>query len=265
MPTRLIDFDSLWTSDKLAACEESTRVEYTWLYGLADPNGSFELNLRAIWSKVSPLRPELTQERLTQVFSEFEAKGLLFAWVDPATGKRYGHWTGSERSGRLPPPSERHRYKKFAPPVPKSAFTEYEARFRIATDSRPDHDTATTTSRTGVGLEEGLVRKGDGTENGKRVGLEGKTLATERLLDSSNSVSEPFPSKGNQNPPQNYHCEYCDKGFPTAQELMCHNCRSRTRGGRECVFCHTTFEDFRSLKAHLPRCRNGSRSNQIRA
>ncbi len=72
MPTRLIDFDALWSSDKLFACAVWARCEYSWLYGLADAHGSFELtNLRVIHGRVAPIREDLTLERLGQVFDEY--------------------------------------------------------------------------------------------------------------------------------------------------------------------------------------------------
>ncbi len=36
MPKRVIDFDAMWASDKLAACADWAQAEYAWLYGLAD-------------------------------------------------------------------------------------------------------------------------------------------------------------------------------------------------------------------------------------
>src|SRR5574337_1114273 len=57
MPKRVIDFEAMWASDKLAACAVWARREYAWLYGLADCSGSFELsNLRVVWGKVRPTR-----------------------------------------------------------------------------------------------------------------------------------------------------------------------------------------------------------------
>ena len=106
MPKRVIDFDALWASDKIASCPAWAQAEYAWLYGLADASGSFELtNLRVIWGRVAAIRKDLTIERLEDVFQEFIARGLLFTWQ--AGGKRYGHWTGSDVPGRLPPPSWR--------------------------------------------------------------------------------------------------------------------------------------------------------------
>jgi hypothetical protein len=128
MPKRVIDFDAMWWSDKLAACAAWAQAEYAWLYGLADASGCFELtNLRVIWGRVAAVRGNFTIERLEQVFAEFQDKGLLFVWE--YEGKRYAHWTGSDVPGRLPPPSWRMRLEKFAPPVPKQQLAEYMARF----------------------------------------------------------------------------------------------------------------------------------------
>jgi hypothetical protein len=128
MPKRVIDFDAMWGSDKLAACAEWAQAEYAWLYGLADASGSFELtNLRVIWGRVAAIRRNLALERLEQIFDEFHDKGLLFVWEE--NGKRYGHWTGSDVPGRLPPPSWRMRLERLAPPVPKQQLTEFMSRF----------------------------------------------------------------------------------------------------------------------------------------
>jgi hypothetical protein len=126
MPKRVIDFDAMWASDKLAACAEWAQPEYAWLYGLADCAGCFELtNLRVIWGRVSAIRRNFSLERLDQVFDEFHAQGLLFIWTE--CGKRYGHWTGSDVPGRLPPPSWRNRLERLAPPVPREQLAEYVA------------------------------------------------------------------------------------------------------------------------------------------
>ena len=128
MPKRVIDFDAMWGSDKIAACAEWAQAEYAWLYGLADPSGCFEVtNLRVIWGRVAAIRHNLTIERLEQIFGEFQDKGLLFVWEQD--GKRYGHWTGSDVPGRLPPPSWRMRLERLAPPVPKKQLEEYVSRF----------------------------------------------------------------------------------------------------------------------------------------
>jgi hypothetical protein len=128
MPKRVIDFDAMWGSDKLAACAEWAQAEYAWLYGLADASGCFELtNMRVIWGRVAAIRRNLSLERLEQIFQEFHDQGLVFVWEE--NGKRYGHWTGSDVPGRLPPPSWRMRLERLAPPVPKQQLAEFMSRF----------------------------------------------------------------------------------------------------------------------------------------
>src|ERR1700722_17655989 len=128
MPKRVLDFDAMWASDKLASCAEWAQTEYAWLYGLADASGSFEMtNLRVIWGRVAAIRRNLTLGLLGQVFEECIARGLLFTWEE--NGKHYGHWTGSDVPGRLPPPSWRMRLEKLAPPIPRAALAAYSARF----------------------------------------------------------------------------------------------------------------------------------------
>jgi hypothetical protein len=130
MPKRVIDFDALWASDKISDCAEWAQAEYAWLYGLADCAGCFELtNLRVIWGRVAAVRRNFSMERLEQVFAEFQDKGLLFVWHE--SGKRYGHWTGSDVPGRLPPPSWRNRLERLAPAVPREQFGKYIAQHSV--------------------------------------------------------------------------------------------------------------------------------------
>jgi hypothetical protein len=138
MPKRVLDFDALWASDKIAACAEWAQAEYAWIYGLADANGSFELtNLRVPWSKVAAIRKNLPRERFEQIIAEFHGKGLLFIWA--ANGKRYAHWTGSDKPGRLPRESRRTpRYGPiFAPSVPKTELAAYVTECSSRRNSKP--------------------------------------------------------------------------------------------------------------------------------
>ncbi len=131
MPKRVLDGEALWGSTKLSECPEWAIPFYAWLYPLADANGSFELtNLRVIWCKVAAILPNFTLDTLTDVIRIFEQRGLLFTW--PVDGKRYGHWTGSEKPGRLPAPARRtKRYGPIlAPAVPASELRDYLARVR---------------------------------------------------------------------------------------------------------------------------------------
>jgi hypothetical protein len=128
MPKRVIDFDAVWASDKLSNCAPWARAEYTWIYGLADSNGSFELtNLRVIFGRAYAIRDDVTIQHLSRALEEFQGKGLLFVWQE--NGKKYGHWTGSDRPGRLPPPSWRARLERLAPPVPEAALANYLSSF----------------------------------------------------------------------------------------------------------------------------------------
>jgi hypothetical protein len=128
MPKRVIDFDAMWGSDKLASCAEWAQAEYAWVYGLADASGCFELtNLQVIWGRVAAIRRNLSLEPLEQIFHEFQDKGLLFVWEE--NGKRYGHWTGSDVPGRLPAPSWRIRLERLAPPVPKQQLAKLMSQF----------------------------------------------------------------------------------------------------------------------------------------
>jgi hypothetical protein len=251
----MIDFDSLWASEKLAACESSIRVEYVWLYGLADANGSFELNMRSIHSRVSAIRPRLTLRR-----------GLLFTWS--ANGKRYGHWTGSDRPGRLPKLSERHRYKKLATDIPKERLADYESRFR--------RDGVARRSPLGVGVGLGCDQEGDGEGVGEKapealgVGVAAASLtpsasrpesASENPLAKAASVSSPLPfRKTNEPTPRTTHptgwclCEYCQKEFANSGEFTKHDCSAKTRGNWECITCYATFKSLSDLKAHLRQC-----------
>ncbi len=134
MPKRVLDFDALWASDKIAALPGWAQAEYAWLYGLADASGSFELtNLRVIWGRVAAIRKDLTLERLEEIFQRFIEGGLLFTWQ--TGGKRYGHWTGSDVPGRLPPPSWRARLERLAPPVPRQELAAYMSRFSSRRDT----------------------------------------------------------------------------------------------------------------------------------
>jgi hypothetical protein len=128
VPSRQIDFDAIWTSNKLASCKEENRVEYVWFYGLADANGCFEINIPAIHSKLSVIRPKLYVPRILRILADFHDHGLLFLWI---TTEQYGFWTGSEVKGRLPPVSLRSRYRTHCPPVPRKELREYESRHSL--------------------------------------------------------------------------------------------------------------------------------------
>jgi hypothetical protein len=161
MPKRLIDYDSLWNSTRLSRCTPKSRVEYLWIYGLADAGGSFEVtNLRAIWGRVSVIRPDLTLKRLKNCLEQFEKNGLLFCWAEK--GKKFGHWIGSTKPGRLPSPSTKARYYLVCPYPPTEQIEKYESRF--------DRDFTHALSHA-QDLEVDLDLEGIGIGRGKGIGF----------------------------------------------------------------------------------------------
>lgn len=128
MPKRIIDYEAIYTSTRLFDCPEEIRVEYLWIYGLADGSGSFEMtNLRVIHQKLSTIRPHFTLKRLATCLAAFEKAGLLFVWY--YSGKKWAHWVGSTKKGRLPPPSEKSRHYLVCPQPPKQELDAYNSRF----------------------------------------------------------------------------------------------------------------------------------------
>ena len=153
-PKRVIDGEGVWGSTKLGRCQSAYRLLYSWLYPLADCFGSFEItSLRVVAGKVNPVIPRLTPQLLEKVFRDFNLTGLACIWEE--RGRKYLHWTGSEKVGRLPRPSRRsNKYeKKLAPPVPMKEYSTYleqfsETLFSSATDDLAlDKGSATATDR----------------------------------------------------------------------------------------------------------------------
>lgn len=137
MPKRVLDGDAMWASSKLSQCREQFIPEYAWLYPLADANGSFELtNLRVIHGKVAAIRPLFSLDDLRSTIAEFHRHGLLFIWK--VGEKVYGHWTGSELPGRLPPEAHRKRYPTGVPVPPKELLTKYLGQLRSNSGVTPD-------------------------------------------------------------------------------------------------------------------------------
>jgi hypothetical protein len=216
VPKRVIDADAMWSSDKLAACAEWAQAEYAWLYGLADASGSFELtNLRVIWGRVAAIRRNFTIERLEQVFDEFNARGLLFRWE--SSGKRYGHWTGSDVPGRLPAPSWRVRLEKLAPPVPRRELAEYVARFSSGPKQRAEHaapagaatpqqGTAQGTSSVGLSELKPRVESAQAQDSGWYLNVDREGSADARLpfaRGPARSFAQTFPRTDSQINSQN--------------------------------------------------------------
>lgn len=265
MPSRMIDYDALWTSERLKRRKESLRHEYLWFYGLADANGCFELNIDSIRSRVSTLRPKLSSTRIDRILKEFHDHGLLFTWI--SNGKAFGFWTNSDRPGRLPKKSERHRYKRFAPDVPIEGLAEYESRY--------SRDSLARLSRTGVGVGVGVGLDwiGDGKGVGKSapsaqgVGAqESAPIASALAPDSSRGTpaqtagASPVPFRDKNSKPQRtpgrYFCDLCQNEFDDASGFSTHPCSAKTRGGWECIICKATFETITGLRSHRRNTKN---------
>jgi len=123
MPTRLVDGDALWRSEKLKSVPEDIRAEYANLIPLAEANGSFECTPDRVWVEVYAFnRTDVTVNDVTRILDEFERVGMLKRWN--AGGKTYGFFNGIEN--RLPPKSavKRGDYRISAPKPPKWVTTE---------------------------------------------------------------------------------------------------------------------------------------------
>jgi hypothetical protein len=227
MPSRLIDFDALWNSDKIAKLPVENRVDYLWMYGLADANGSFELNLHGIVGKISAIRPELTVERVRKCLKLFEKWGLLFTWQ--YQNKQYCHWTGSERKGRLPPKSQRHKFRRDAPPVPiegKNGLRAYYARYGMELDLDPDPDNGEIISSTGLGIGIGVgLGVGIGSGKGKGLGFGvGVGAAAQNPAPQPQAQKLDLPlSDAIQKPGVSWTCPDCMGSFPESL-YMTHKC-----------------------------------------
>lgn len=124
MPQRLVDGEAIWSSQKIKSIpQEWIRGEYANLLPLALANGVFELDLDAIWNRVyGYLRPHITRENVREIFDAFEAHGLIFRFEKE--GKIWGYFVGIEKAGRLPPKSEKKRYRN-GPAVPQKELSGY--------------------------------------------------------------------------------------------------------------------------------------------
>jgi hypothetical protein len=128
MPKRVVDGDSLWSSDKLQQIEpESFRRELANLIPLALANGSFECEPRKIWQKVYAYnRPATTPAMVSALLNELERVGILFRWKTP-DGKTWGYWIGVNKPGRLPPPSDRKKGERLGAEPPQVLLQKFVA------------------------------------------------------------------------------------------------------------------------------------------
>ena len=146
MPKRVLDGEGFWGSRKLRRCPVWIRREYPYLYPLADCNGNFELDIPVILGKLKPNRPDFSIHKLELVFEAFDKEGVAFIWTE--NGRKYVHWTGSRRKGRLPRLSRRtNKYeRRLTPPLPMEQYAEYLQRFGETPDASGS-DTETNPAR----------------------------------------------------------------------------------------------------------------------
>lgn len=126
MPSRLIDYESLWTSTKLARLpREEDREAYLWIFGMADGHeGVFEADPRLIWQKTCAyMRPSHTPATIGRLLDELEKVKLLFRWRWKR--KVLGFWIGITKPGRLPPPSKMKRSPAKYPGPPQDLLEAF--------------------------------------------------------------------------------------------------------------------------------------------
>jgi len=125
MPKRIVDGDAVWTSNRIRAVMPLTfRPEYANLIPLALANGVFECDPFLVWTKVySYNRPDISCDMARTILGEFERVGLLFRWSERAA-KEWGFWVGIDKTGRLPPPTQRERMER-GPEPPAKGLREY--------------------------------------------------------------------------------------------------------------------------------------------
>ncbi|HEY4739253.1 MAG TPA: hypothetical protein VIH76_01515 [Candidatus Acidoferrales bacterium] len=108
-----------------------------------------------------------------RTLEEFAKAGLLFVWEE--NGKRYAHWTNSDRPGRLPKASDRYKYQKLAPSVPGEKLALFLAQFSKPISPQRGAKRATV-GRVGFGVGLGL---GEGIGIGEGVGVEAPQIAAQ--------------------------------------------------------------------------------------
>ena len=142
--------------------------------------------------KVNANIPRLTASRLEEVFQEFYRRGLAFIWEQ--FGKRYLHWTGSQRKGRWPRESRRNKKyeKELAPRIKQypeivSIYRSYLQRFN-ETPEASEPDAFASASASASALASGsasAVEEQDYNFSGKHLKI---------TTDQNRKLSETYPS-----------------------------------------------------------------------
>src|SRR5260370_27117123 len=146
MPTRVLDGEALWLSNKLLRIPEQYRAEYANLIPLALANGTFECDARKIWARVYIYnRPSVTLQAVEEMLESFERAKMLFRW-QAEDGAVWGYWIGIDKPGRLPSGTDQKNGAKGAA-VPQDSLQSF-----ISSGNRPQPDNDQ--SMTGQGLVE---------------------------------------------------------------------------------------------------------------
>jgi hypothetical protein len=128
MNKRILDGAALWRSDKIARIEPKRwRAEYANWIPLALANGVFEADTRRLWATVySYNRPEILVNDVEDIKREYCRVGLVFFWIDEATGKVWGFFVGIDKAGRLSPESRiKKKHVETGPTPPADALRRY--------------------------------------------------------------------------------------------------------------------------------------------
>lgn len=127
MPKRIIDGERTWNSKKLRQVQpESYRMEYPWLFALANDVATFECDSKVIWSRCyAAVRPSITEEDVAKILDEFERVKLLFRWN--VGDQTWGYWTGTDKAGLLPSPTRRHNIGPEPDPKALAEFLDKDA------------------------------------------------------------------------------------------------------------------------------------------
>lgn len=116
MPTRLIDGEALWSSDRVKSLKNPThRLAYVLWLPLAEANGVCELNVHAVRAKVYGfLLPDTLAFSVLETVHAFIDAGLLKLWKQD--GKLWAYFVGID--DRLPNEKHMERYKHLPPNPP---------------------------------------------------------------------------------------------------------------------------------------------------
>ena len=125
MPKRIVDGDAIWTSNRIKTIMPvKFRAEYANLLPLALANGVFECDPYLIWTKVYSFnRPDISADDVKALLDEYERVGLVFRFGE-REAKEWGFFVGIDKTGRLPPPTQRERMGR-GPEPPNKALRDF--------------------------------------------------------------------------------------------------------------------------------------------